>query len=289
MISGVLPDVAVQSDVLNSVGAMELRDLSDLTSSCLALKSICHFVVSYCGHFDDIMSKAQDAELSFINKQYADTDDCQARFSAEQKEYNLVVVWFGADFLVPFKRARLFLKKCPMHVKKQFADDSELSVHVTWLQFKTAMALAWSVAMKKRRMKIDLGLDVEEIVPSPDSALTPIANSSASDPATAPAASFTADIDDVLVDIKCKDCDGSGLFKYSSRKIQWLKDKFKENYHEPNRCARHKAIADAERSASSSESSPENDITPPSIPISPLPKVGPVRFGSRRTPNSPDP
>jgi hypothetical protein len=92
MISGVLPDVAVQSDVLNSVGALELRDLSDLTSSCLALKSICHFVVSYCGHFDDIMSKAQDAELSFINKQYVDTDDCQARFSAEQKEYNLVVV-----------------------------------------------------------------------------------------------------------------------------------------------------------------------------------------------------
>ena len=37
-ISGVLPDVAVQSDVLNSVGAIELRDLSDLTSSCLALK-----------------------------------------------------------------------------------------------------------------------------------------------------------------------------------------------------------------------------------------------------------
>jgi hypothetical protein len=101
MISGVLPDVAVQSDMLNSVGALELRDLSDLTSSCSALKSICHFVVSYCGHFDDTMSKAQDAELSFINKQYADTDDCQARFSAEQKEYNLVVVWFGSDLIFP--------------------------------------------------------------------------------------------------------------------------------------------------------------------------------------------
>ena len=113
----------------------------------------------------------------------------------------------------------------------------------------------------------------------------------ASDPATVvytPAASFTADIDDVLVDIKCKDCDGSGLFKYSSRKIQWLKDKFKENYHEPNRCAKHKAIADAERSASSSESPPENATSPPSVPISPLPKVG-SRFGSRRTPNSPGP
>ena len=45
-------------------------------------------------------------------------------------------------------------------------------------------------------MKIDLGLDVEEIVPSPDSVLSPIANPSASDLAAAPAASFIADIDD---------------------------------------------------------------------------------------------
>ena len=44
MISGVLPDVAAQSDVLNLIGAMELFDLTDLTS-CLALKSVCNFVV----------------------------------------------------------------------------------------------------------------------------------------------------------------------------------------------------------------------------------------------------
>ena len=166
---GVLPDVAVQYDVLSLPGAMEMFDPSNQTSA-LALKSVCDFVVQYCGHSDDIISKAQDAELCFINKRYADTDGCQARFSAEQKEYNLVMVWFGADFMVPFKRARLFLKKCPMHVKKQFADDSELSVHMTWITFKIAMALAWSVAMKKRRMKIDLGLEVEEIARIPDSA-----------------------------------------------------------------------------------------------------------------------
>ena len=154
MTSGVLPDVSADSDVLNSIGAMETFDPSDQTSS-LALKPVCNFVVQHCGHFDDIISKAQEAESCFIDKRYADTDGCQARFSAEQKEYNLVMVWFGADFLVPFKRARLFLKKCPMHVKKQFADDYELSVHMTWMMFKTEMALAWSVAVKKRRMKID--------------------------------------------------------------------------------------------------------------------------------------
>ena len=86
-------------------------------------------------------------------------------------------------------------------------------------------------------MKIDLGLEVEESIRTPDSTLdmSPITNPPASASAAAPAASFNTDLDDVLIDIKCKDCDGSGLFKYSSRKIQWLKDKFKENYHEPNR------------------------------------------------------
>ena len=289
MTSGVLPDVAVQPDVLNSIGAMELRDLSNLTSSCLALKSICHFVVSYCGHFDDIMTKAQDAETAFINKQYADTDDCQARFSAEQKEYNMVVVWFGADFLVPFKRARLFLKKCPMHVKKQFADDSELSVHMTWLHFKTAMALAWSVAMKKRRMKIDLGIELEEVISFSDSALdnSPIAEPLAAAPAAPPATNFTADIDDVFVDIKCKDCDGPGLFKYSTRKIQWLKDKFLENYHEPNRCPKHKALADAEPNASGNDVKPSVPV--PALPITPSfsPTQTGNRFGSRRAPLTP--
>ena len=99
-------------------------------------------------------------------------------------------------------------------------------------------------------------------------------------PASAPAASFNTDVDDVLIDIKCKDCDGSGLFKYSSRKIQWLKDKFKNNYHELDRCEKHKAIADAERSAFSSDFLPDDATPPPVTLISPLPKV---RFGSRRT------
>jgi hypothetical protein len=118
--------------------------------------------------------------------------------------------------------------------------------------------------------------------------IIPVTNPPASASAAAPAASFNTDLDDVLIDIKCKDCDGSGLFKYSSRKIQWLKDRFKENYHEPNRFEKHKAIADAERGASSPDSSPDNAIPPHAVPISPLPKVG-SRFGSRRTPFGPDP
>ena len=106
-----------------------------------------------------------------------------------------------------------------MHVKKQFADDSELSVHMTWITFKTTMALASSVATKKRRMKIGVGLEVEKNLD-----IAPLTNPPASAPAVDPVASFNTDADDVLIDIKSKgDCDGSGVFKYSSRKIKWLK------------------------------------------------------------------
>ena len=99
MASGVLPEIDYHMpDILDSIGASELHSAD---SSSLALKSVCNFVVSYCGHFADILSRAQNAERSFHKKQYIDTDDCQARFSAELKEYNLVLVWFGADFMLP--------------------------------------------------------------------------------------------------------------------------------------------------------------------------------------------
>jgi hypothetical protein len=166
MSPGVLPEtIGCQSDIMNSIGALELFSAN---SSAIALKSVCNFVVSYCGHFEDILSKAQDAERDYLRKVYEITDDCQARFSVELREYNLVMVWFGADVMLPFKRARLFLSKCPMHIKKQFVEDSELLVGMSWQQFKTKMALAWSTAVKKRRMMIDIGLDVEAIPVVPE-------------------------------------------------------------------------------------------------------------------------
>ena len=74
MASGVLPEVANDlPDIFDSIGATELHSGG---SSCLALKSVCNFVVSYCGHFAHILSRAQNAERSFYKKQYLDTDAC---------------------------------------------------------------------------------------------------------------------------------------------------------------------------------------------------------------------
>ena len=105
MFSGVLPDIGPQSDILESIGA---RELSLHGSSAIAFKSICNFVVSYCGHFDDTLSRAQDAKKNSIKKRYAESSDCQARFSAELKAYNYVMVWYGGDFMLPLERASLF-------------------------------------------------------------------------------------------------------------------------------------------------------------------------------------
>ena len=279
MASGVLPEIADNlPDILDSIGATELQSAD---SSCLALKSVCNFVVSYCGHFDDILSRAQDAERSFLKRRYEDTDDCQARFSAEQKEYNLVLVWFGADFMLPIKRAQLFLERCSTHIKKQFAEDSELFVGITWIQFRTRMAKAWNSAVKKRRMMIDMGLDVDKIIPSAfhdikESPLVP-----AFSPASTPASGFSADIDDVIIEIQCKE-DGCGPFKYSQQKIQWLRDKFGVNFHMPSRCIKHKAIADAERNGTGS---PAENPDAPAVPVSNIDAPLKNRFGSRRAPN----
>jgi hypothetical protein len=147
MSSGVLPEVSTkQTDILHTVGAKEL-----IASNCstLALKSVCNFVVSYCGHFADILSKALKAEKEYKDMRFADTEDCQALFSAELKAYNQVMVWFGGDFMLPLMRARLFISKCPPHVKKQYAEDCDLRVGMTWQQFKQKMAQNWAVAFKK--------------------------------------------------------------------------------------------------------------------------------------------
>jgi hypothetical protein len=112
----------------------------------------------------------------------------------------------------------------------------------------TKMASAWSVAFKKRRMMIDIGLDVSENKPLP---------------ADEPRPSCTTS------------------FPYSPRKIDWPRNHFGENFRMPSRCAVHKAAADAERDKDRSGSPPENPF-----PENPAPAVpAKSRFGSRRTPN----
>ena len=71
--TGVLPATGGLNNILDSAGAAEL--FSPLTSD-LALKSICNFVVTYCGYFDDITSKAQESKREFIKRRFADTADC---------------------------------------------------------------------------------------------------------------------------------------------------------------------------------------------------------------------
>jgi hypothetical protein len=280
MSSGVLPDIGPQSDILESVGA---RELFLQGSSAIALKSICNFVVSYCGHFDDILSRAQDAKKDFIEKRYDESPDCQARFSAELKAYNSVMVWYGGDFMLPLERAQLFLSKSPVHVKRQYADEHELRIGMSWQQFVTKMASAWSVAFKKRRMMIDIGLDVSENEPIPAEIPAVTDAPAASVPPVPPvsAGSFNSDVNDIMVDIKCKQEGCTTSFPYSSRKIVWLRNHFGENFRMPSRCAVHKAAADAERDKDRSGSSPENPVPENQVPAVPAKN----RFGSRRSPN----
>lgn len=277
MTSGVLPDTGPQSDILESVGA---RELFLHGSSAIALKSICNFVVSYCGHFDDILSRAQDAKKKFIEKRYDESSDCQARFSAELKAYNSVMVWYGGDFMLPLERAQLFLSKSPSHVKRQYADDHELRIGMSWQQFMTKMASAWSVAFKKRRMMIDIGLDVTEIKPSDAPAVPPVA------PVVL---AFASGVGDTMIDLKCRE-EGCGVtFKYSQESIDWMKDHFKERFKMPSRCPTHKAAADAARSSNPDSLKPlENPVSVPAQLIIPATIENPrpaARFGSRRTPN----
>jgi hypothetical protein len=220
MFSGVLPDIGPQSDVLESIGS---KELSLRGSSAIALKSICNFVVSYCGHPEllYILSRAQDAKKDFIEKRYDETSDCQASFSVELKTYNSVMVWYGGDFMLPLERAQLFLSKSPPHVKRQYADEHELCIGMSWQQFMAKMASAWSVALKKRRMMIDIGLDVSENKPLPADKSRPAESPSPAPPVSA--GSFSCDVNHVMVDTKCKQESCTTSFPYSSRKIDWLR------------------------------------------------------------------
>ena len=135
------------------------------------------------------------------------------------------------------------------------------------------------VTFKKRRMMIDIGLDVSENKPLPADKPRPGESPSPAPPVSV--GSFSSDVDDVMVDIKCKQEGCTTSFPYSSRKIDWLRNNFGENFRMPSRCAVHKAAADAERDKDRSGSPPGN-----LVPGNPAPAVpAKNRFGSRRTPN----
>lgn len=187
--------------------------------------------------------------------------------------------------MLPLKRARLFISKCPPHVKMQYAEDCDLHIGMTWQQFKQKMAVNWVVAFKKRRMRIDIGLDVPEIKPSDAPAVPPVVP-------TVPA--FASGVGDsnskeTMIALTCRE-EGCGVsFQYSQEKIDWMKDHFKERFRMPSRCPTHKAAADASRSSNPDSSKPpENPVSVPAQPIIPATIENPRpanRFGSRRTPN----
>jgi hypothetical protein len=172
-----------------------------------------------------------------------------------------------------------------MFVKKQFSDESELLVGMSWHQFKTKMALAWTSAVKRRRMVIDIGIEVEEVIPNPDAQATQLPPvSGPASPGSVPAPAFNSGIDDVLINLQCKE-EGCGVFKYSQQKTQWLRDKFGSEFKMPSRCVKHKAIVDAERRGSP----PENPDASPSVLDSPISLSVPPekkRFGTKRIPNA---
>ena len=283
MSSGVLPAVSCNSDILESVGAKEILSPE---SCALGLKSICSFIVSYCGHFSDILMKAQDAERNFTKLAYGESDDCQARFSAEQKAYNLALLWFGCDFILPLKRAQLFLFKSPTHVKKQFAEDGELGVGTTWVEFKTMMSSVWMAPVKKHRMMIEMGLVIESPSIVPDA--SEISNASS---VNSFATSGMHSENEEMVDLECKS-EGCGTFKYSAKKLLWLKDHFKEKYKVPSKCPKHKAetmnssflTVDVAVDGSAPEA-PHVDVPVESENLnSDIPAKPKNRFGSRRSP-----
>ena len=89
-----------------------------------------------------------------------------------------------------------------------------------------------------------------------------------------------------MVKINCR-TDGCGMFEYPASKIEWLKEKFKGDFHPPARCVKCKAEHDKLRnnSAFNAEASTgEQDAAPAEETLSPPTPVPMNRFGTRRTP-----
>ena len=181
--------------------------------------------------------------------------------------------------MLPLERAQLFLRNSPIHVRRQFADNSELRIGMTWQCFTTRLASAWTVAFKKKRMMLDIGLDVEKEEPIVDVIVPVLGDPASADSPTPPVApSFKADVDDVTIELSCKE-EGCGVpFPYSQNKIDWLRDKFKDNFKMPSRCPTHKIVADANREKAAADSTG----LPPAVVDNPTPKAQNNRFGTRR-------
>jgi len=187
--------------------------------------------------------------------------------------------------MLPLMRARLFISKCPSHVKRQYAEDCDLHIGRTWQQFKQKMAANWVVAFKKRRMMIEIGVgpkddfapEISDTLADPASVVPPVASP------VAPA--FNSDLGDTMIDLMCKE-EGCGVsFPYSQQKIDWLRAHFGENFKMPSRCPTHKAVADASRVQDRRDSPkpPENPVPVPDVPVPAVPaSQSGSRFGSRR-------
>ena len=271
MISGVLPEAIGPSDILRSLGARELF----APSGAQALKSVRQFVVSYCGYFDDILVKAQEAGFAHATMVFDESMDLQARFSAEKRSFNSAVMWFDDEFIRPLKRAQLFLSKLPGYVKLKFAEDKDLPVTITWDQFKRDVSEVWVAAVKKQRMMQGMGL------------LTPaIIEEKCSESAMSASPQDSPD-SEKMVKIMCRTV-ACGMFEYPASKIEWLKEKFKDDYHPPARCVKCKAEHDKLRNNSSFntelEDNGEQTAAPAEEPLSPPAPVPKNRFGTRRTP-----
>ena len=68
------------------------------------------------------------------------------------------------------------------------------------------MAKVWNSAVKKRRTLIDMGLDVDTIIPQgkiPEDSPAPDRPSPPIQSASPPVSGFNAEVDDVMIEIQC--------------------------------------------------------------------------------------
>ena len=164
--------------------------------------------------------------------------DLQARFSAEKRAFNMATLWYNDEFIRPFKRAQLFLSKCPSFVKLKFVEMKDLTVNASWAQFKRDISEVWMAALKKKRLMERTGMVDNDTNGLPEENLE-----------------ITADVgrgDEEMVSLKCRtDHEGCGDFKYPAQKLKWLQDKFKADYNPPSRCVTCKAEYVKNKDASS--------------------------------------
>ena len=202
--------------------------------------------------------------------------DLQARFSAEKRAFNMATLWYNDEFIRPFKRAQLFLSKCPSFVKLKFVEMKDLTVNASWAQFKRDISEVWMAALKKKRLMERTGMVDNDTNGLPEENLE-----------------ITADVgrgDEEMVSLKCRtDHEGCGDFKYPAQKLKWLQDKFKADYNPPSRCVTCKAEYVKNKYASSfathvnaEHEEEEKDLDAPANDGKNIFPPGKNRFGTRR-------